>query len=143
LPGACRDLAGFRGSTEAELGAWLRQILAHVVAHEVRKYRGTQKRDVAQEQSLDRSLEASPQRLAQLLPDPGPSPSQQAIGREHAIILAEVLERLPGDYREIIILRNLEGLSYEEAAERMGRSAGAVRMLWVRALGRLRQELGP
>ena len=55
--------------------------------------------------------------------------------------LADVLARLPDDYREVIVLRNLEGLSHEEAARRMGRSVGAVRMLWVRALARLRREL--
>ena len=41
--------------------------------------------------------------------------------------------RLPDDYREVLILRNLEGLSHEEVAQRMGRDVGAVRMLWVRA----------
>ena len=49
-----------------------------------------------------------------------------------------MLAKLPDDYREVIILRNLEGLSHEEVARRMGRGTGAVRMLWVRALARLR-----
>jgi DNA-directed RNA polymerase specialized sigma24 family protein len=39
-------------------------------------------------------------------------------------------------------MRNLEGLSHEEVAARMGRAVGAVRMLWLRALSRLRRELG-
>jgi DNA-directed RNA polymerase specialized sigma24 family protein len=54
---------------------------------------------------------------------------------------ADALARLPADYAEIILLRNVEGLSHEQAAERMGRGVGAVRMLWVRALSRLRAEL--
>ena len=41
----------------------------------------------------------------------------------------------------MILLRNVEGLPHEEIARRMGRGVGAVRMLWVRALARLRQEL--
>jgi RNA polymerase sigma factor (sigma-70 family) len=49
--------------------------------------------------------------------------------------------RLPDDFREVIVLRNVEELPHEEVARRMGRSPGAVRMLWVRALARLRQEL--
>jgi RNA polymerase sigma-70 factor (ECF subfamily) len=57
------------------------------------------------------------------------------------VLLAAALARLPDDYREVVILRNLEGLSHEEVARRMDRSAGAVRMLWVRALTRLREEL--
>ena len=40
-------------------------------------------------------------------------------------------------------LRNVEGLSHDEIAQRMGRGVGAVRMLWVRALARLRHELEP
>ena len=63
--------------------------------------------------------------------------------QEQELRLAEVLGRLPDDYREVIVLRNLEGLSHEEVARRMGRSIGAVRMLWVRALSRLRRELLP
>ncbi len=138
---ACRAFPQFRGSTEAELLAWLRGILAHVLAHEVRRYRGTQARDLGREVSLDQALAESSQRLADLLADPGSSPSQQAARREQEVVLAEVLARLPDDYREVLVLRNLQGLSHEEVAARMGRGAGAVRMLWVRALARLRQEL--
>jgi len=56
-------------------------------------------------------------------------------------LIAGVLERLPDDYREVLIPRNLEGLSHDEIAHRMQRPAGAVRMLWVRALARLKREL--
>ena len=45
------------------------------------------------------------------------------------------------DYREVIILRNLEGLSHNDVARRMDPGVEAVRMLWVRALARLRQAL--
>jgi RNA polymerase sigma-70 factor, ECF subfamily len=62
------------------------------------------------------------------------------VGREQQVLLADALERLPADYREVIILRNLEDLSYDEIAQRMGRTPGAVRMLWVRALAQLRAE---
>jgi len=40
-------------------------------------------------------------------------------------------------------MRNIKGLSHEEVASRMGRGAGAVRMLWLPALARLRQEMEP
>jgi RNA polymerase sigma-70 factor (ECF subfamily) len=52
------------------------------------------------------------------------------------------LAQLPEDYRDVIILRNIEGLSHDATARRMNRSAGAVRMLWVRALARPREFLG-
>ena len=136
---ACRDLRQFRGRTEAELLAWLRRILAHVLAHEVRRYRGTQQRDLAREVSLEQSLAQSSQRLGDLLAASTPSPSQRAIRHEEELRLADVLSQLPDDYREVIVLRNLEGLSHEEIARRLGRSVAAVRMLWVRALARFRQ----
>ena len=137
---ACRDLPEFRGGTEGELLAWLRQVLAHVLGHEFRRYAGTQQRDVGREVSLEQSLAQSSQRLGDMLAASGSSPSQQAVRHEQEVVLAEVLARLPDDYREVLILRNLEGLSHEEVAARMGRSVGAVRMLWVRALTRVRKE---
>jgi RNA polymerase sigma-70 factor (ECF subfamily) len=138
---ACRAFPQFRGETEAELAAWLRQILAHVLAHEVRRFRHTQQRDLDRELSLDRELADSSQRLAAVLAAPGSSPSQQAARHEQEVLLAAVLARLPADYREVIVLRNLKGLPHEAIARQMGRSPGAVRMLWVRALAQLRQEL--
>ena len=72
---------------------------------------------------------------------PGSSPSEQAGRHELELRLTDALARLPADYAEILLMRNVEGLSHEEAAQRMGRGIGAVRMLWVRALNRLRQEL--
>jgi RNA polymerase sigma-70 factor (ECF subfamily) len=138
---ACRDLPKFRGRTEAELLAWLRQILAHVLAHHVRRYHGAQQRRLDREVSLEASLAESSQRLANVLAAPGSSPSQQAARREEEVQLAEVLARLPADYREVIILRNLEGLPHEDVARRMKRSVGATRMLWARALARLRELL--
>jgi RNA polymerase sigma-70 factor (ECF subfamily) len=93
--------------------------------------------------SLEQALAQSSQRLGEVLAASGSSPSQQAARHEQEVRLADVLARLPADYREVIILRNLEGLSHEEVARRMGRQVGAVRMLWVRALAGLRDELAP
>lgn len=138
---AVRALPRFRGQTEAELLAWLRKVLAHVLAHEVRRYKGAQQRDVTREVSMEQSLAESSLRLRHVLPAAGTSPSRQAVRHEQEVLLAEVLSRLPDDYREVIVLRNLQGLPHEEVARRLGRSAGAVRMLWVRALARLREAM--
>src|SRR5438128_3073538 len=50
--GASRDFPQFRGTTEAEFKAWLRQILASLVANLVRHYQGTQRRDIRLERQL-------------------------------------------------------------------------------------------
>ena len=130
------------GKAEPQRLAWLRQILSHQLAHLVRRFAGTKKRDVAREISLEQSLARSSARLADLLAGTGSSPSQRAVQDEQSALLAAVLGRLPRDYREVILLRNVEGLSHDEIAQRMERSPGAARMLWIRALGRLREELG-
>lgn len=136
---AWRSAAQFRGSTDAERIAWLRKILAHVLAHHIRQYRGTCKRDLQRERSIERSLAQSSRQLDAVLASAATSPSQQAARQEQQVVLAELLNELPADYREVIILRNLEELPHSEVAQRMGRTEGAVRMLWVRALQELRQ----
>src|SRR5438477_4550466 len=61
--GACRDFPQFRGTTEPELLGWLRQILASLLANLVRRYQGTQRRDVRLERQLAVELEQSSQAL--------------------------------------------------------------------------------
>ncbi len=140
---ATRDFPNFAGSTEAELTAWLRQILAHTLSHELRRHRGAAMRHMGREVSIEEQLAESSQRLCAVLAADNSSPSGRAERREQELLLAEILERLPSDYREVIILRNLQGLSHEEIAIRLDRNTGAVRMLWVRALAALRQLAGP
>jgi hypothetical protein len=60
---------------------------------------------------------------------------------EQAGRLADPLARLPDDHREVIVLRDPEGLAHEDVAARTGRAVGAVRMPWMRVLSRLRREL--
>lgn len=130
-----------QASEEPQRQAWLRQVLAHQLAHFVRHYQGTQKRDVAREVSVEQTLGRSAQRLDAWLAARDPSPSQAAIADEQRITLARVLDQLPDDYRQVILLRNLEELSHQEVAQRMGRSEPAVRMLWLRALAALTAAL--
>lgn len=137
---AVKAFPRFRGTSEPEFIAWLRQILAHALAHEVRRYAGTQKRDVRVEVSFDQELSQTSERLGDRLAGRDDLPGQEMARRERERLLAAVLERLPEDYREVIILHHFEGLSHDEVAERLGRQSGAVRMLWVRALARLREE---
>jgi RNA polymerase sigma-70 factor (ECF subfamily) len=138
---AHRDFAQFRGTTEATLLAWLRQVLARNLANLVRRY-GTQRREVRLERALAVELDESSRVLDQGLAAPGSSPSHQAARREQAVLLADALDQLPADYREVLILRHLEGLSFPEVARRMGRSLDSVDKLWARALARLRRSLG-
>lgn len=139
---AHRDFGQFQGRTEAELLAWLRRVLATGLADQARRYRGTRRRDVRLEQQLAADLEQSSQALERGLAAPGSSPSGRAERGEDARRLAEALERLPADYRDVLLLRHFQGLPFPEIARRMDRTLDAVKNLWMRGLARLRRTLG-
>ena len=88
-------------------------------------------------------LDRSAYDFTQMLADRGPSPSEPIHQRERAVALADQLARLPPQYRDVIVLRNLQGLSFEEVADRMDRKPGAVRMLWLRAIEKFKQVYQP
>jgi RNA polymerase sigma-70 factor (ECF subfamily) len=137
---AHRDFGRFAGTTEAELVAWLRQVLVRNLADQVKRHQ-SRKRDVRRVESLEAMLDRSSRRVEEALQAGISSPSAQARRREQAVLLADALAALPPDYREVIVLRHLEHLKFDEVAARMGRSSGAVRMLWARALERLNRLL--
>jgi RNA polymerase sigma-70 factor (ECF subfamily) len=141
---ASRDFDKFRGSTNREFRAWLRQILVNNLHRVVEQHVLTQKRDVRREISLEalaRSLDQSTARLERFLPAPDMSPSNNIQQFEMEIKLADKLADLPADYREVIVLRHIEALPFECVGRRMERSAGAARMLWLRAIQSLRESM--
>jgi RNA polymerase sigma-70 factor (ECF subfamily) len=128
----------FHGETEAELVAWLRRILTRNLADLVRRFKAAGARMVHREQSLDDVDSATSRAVLSLVAPNGHSPSQSAQRRELTLVLADALAELAPDYREVVVLRTLEGREWEEVARAMGRSPGAVRLLWARALKKLR-----
>jgi RNA polymerase sigma-70 factor (ECF subfamily) len=137
---AHRSFAQFQGTTEGELMAWLRQILVTRLANVVRHY-STRARDVRLERNLAVELDKSSHAMDRGLVVATSSPSQRAARREQAVLLADALEQLPNDYREVMILHHLEGLTFPDVARRMGRTVNSVEKLWARALVRLRDLL--
>jgi RNA polymerase sigma-70 factor (ECF subfamily) len=129
---AHRDFAQFRGGTVAELTAWLRQIVLRTAGHTLRGHLATGKRDVAREGPATG--------LADRAADPASSPSVVAMRHEQAARMAEALARLPDDMQTVLLGRHMDGLAYAVLAERLGRSEAAVRVLYTRALRRLREE---
>lgn len=145
--GAYRDFAQFRGLSERELLAWLRQILVNRLHVFVQKHVLAAKRDVRREFSIQEigvALARSSANLnaACLLADKAPSPSANVIRRENAVVLADQLASMTPLYRDVIVLRNLQGLAFDQVARRLNRSSGATRMLWLRAIKQLRDQMG-
>lgn len=60
---------------------------------------------------------------------------------EGELRVTAALAELSPDYQEVVVLRNLQRLSFNEVAERMGRTRPAVQMLWMRAIRKLQQRL--
>jgi len=137
---AHREFRQFVGSGERELMAWLRRILVRTLSNQARHHRA-RGRDQRRQESLDVLLDRSSLAIQEQLADSIASPSAHAVRREQAVLLADALSRLPADYREVFILRNLEQVPVDEIATRMGRTPNAVRKLWRRAMIALKQAL--
>jgi RNA polymerase sigma-70 factor (ECF subfamily) len=137
---AHRDFSQFAGGSEPELTAWLRRMLACNLTDQVRRHRA-QRRAWQRQESLEALLDRSDAALQDALGGLLSTPSVQAARREQAVLLADALAALPADYRAVIVCRHLERLRFEDIAGRLGRSAGAVRMLWARALRKLSEIL--
>jgi RNA polymerase sigma-70 factor (ECF subfamily) len=139
---AHRNMGLFRGATEAEFAAWLRQILAARLAQVFRHYLGTRARDVRLERALTERLDESSHILDGAFVAADSSPSRRAAEREQAGLLADALERLPKHHREVIVLRHFKHLSFAEIARSMDRSEDSVQKLWTRGLAELKRHMG-
>jgi RNA polymerase sigma-70 factor, ECF subfamily len=136
---AMAAFGGFRGQTEAELLAWLRQILLHNLQDFARRYTGTDKRRVDREFSLDGG--SGSQTGLYGVVDDEPSPSSDLRCRERDQALERALAQMPDDYRQVIVWHHREDCSFEEIGRRLGRSEGAARKLWARAVQQLQERL--
>ncbi len=138
---AHRDFARFQGTSAGEWLAWLRGILANNAADVIRKYRGTEKRQTRREVALQPPAGDS----SGFAFDPADSidtPSVQLMRQERELRVADAILNLSPDHQQVIILRNMQRLSFEDVAERMGRTRPAVQMLWMRAIRKLQEALG-
>jgi RNA polymerase sigma-70 factor (ECF subfamily) len=127
------EFAGtFQGKSKEELAGWLRSILLNLLANIIKSYRA-EKRDIARECVANSRLE-HPEQL---------SPSALALSREQWDLLQDALARLPANFRQVILLRHRENLTFVEVGERLGKSEDAVAKLWSRAIRQLKQELRP
>lgn len=130
----------FRGKSEAEWIGWLKKILQHNTVDFCRKYKGTEKRNANREVSFAQSQSQSLFRAAE--PDANEeTPSEVIMRKENEILLADALSKLPDDYQEVIYLRNMQQLPFQEIADKMERSQGAVQMLWLRAIKQLQEQM--
>jgi RNA polymerase sigma-70 factor (ECF subfamily) len=132
LAEAVRLFVRFPGTSAEELRLWLVAILRNKLANFRKRYLGTNKRDLDREHALTEDP-AVPAGL--------PSPSSVASAREQEQALLQALQRLPQRARQVIQWRSWDNLSFAEIGQRLGCSDDAARMVWARAIERLKQEM--
>jgi RNA polymerase sigma-70 factor (ECF subfamily) len=120
LLAAFRNLPGFRG--EAALSTWLYQIARSFC---IKQRRGAQLTTPASKELVDRA----------------PMPDAQVYARQIGQALATAIAALPDDQREVLVLRDVEGLSAQEAADIVGSEVGALKSRLHRARMEVRQRL--
>lgn len=129
----------FRGESSKEFYGWLNQIVANE-AKQLQRDHHRQKRDVKRERRMQ--SEQSGSDVVGFVPQDGqPTPSSNAMAREELRQFTDALEKLPADYAEVVRLRSLESLPFQQVAEKMDRTVDSVRKIWYRAIVKLQQEV--
>ena len=126
---AYRRIDSFRGGN---FRAWLLRIAANASYDELRRQR---RRPAA---SLEAAMATG---SAAQAPSPAAGPEDEALRLELNVHLQEGLATLPADQRLAIVLRDVQGLSYEEVAEVMRCSVGTVKSRIARGRTRMREYL--
>lgn len=137
---AHRQFPQFQGSAVPQFESWLQTILAGTLANTVRHYLGTKARNLQLEREMIVRFDQSTHGLNHLAVDPHSSPSQHVAGSELGRMVAEAMTRLPDDYQDVLALRHLEGLTFPQIAERLGRTVDSVEKLWLRGITKLRRQ---
>lgn len=136
---AQQDFGEFRGQSPGEFVLWLRAILEHSLFNFQRMYVSTGKRDIHRE--IGFAGDGSSCKLVSEVASESPLPEQQLVLQEELAALERALARLPDHYRQVILLRKRDGLSFEEIGQQLNSTPEAVRKWFVRGITRLQEEL--
>lgn len=134
LLNAFRAVKSFNGPS-AGLRSWLLRIAVNTCYDQLRR------RQRKPSESLDalHSTELDPEaNLGQRLEDPRPGPEQHTLGAETARHIQQAIDQLPPEQRLTVVLCDVQGLSYEEAAQVMSIELGTVKSRLSRARAQLR-----
>jgi RNA polymerase sigma-70 factor (ECF subfamily) len=131
LAQAFADLDQFRGGSAGEWLTWLRTLVAGQAAN-LHRFHHAGKRSPGREDAWPAEYLAAEQ---------APGPAAEAVLHEEDARLAAALEALPEDMRAVVVGRVFQREPFEAVARALGRSPGATRVLWTRAVRRLRLML--
>ena len=129
----------FKGEKREQFMAWIRKILLRDLQQVRRELKGTAKRNTNLERPIDGDSQLGQNAIP--LSDKNVTPHTNALRSEEREMVNRAMERLPEDFRNVIMMRNSEQLSFAEIGERLNRSADAAQKLWTRAIEKLKTEL--
>ncbi len=129
---AFQSIGRFRG--EADLRTWIYRIAINQARNRWRWWRRRHRDSTV---SLDATQGQSNQTLIATLAETSENPEQQTLAHERELALRSALQKVGRAYRETLILRDIEGFTYEEIATTLGINVGTVKS----RLARGRQEL--
>ena len=127
---AWRGLKFFRG--DSSFSTWLYRLASNAAIDFLRRKKRQSGTDTVSLDDEETYIEP---------PDPRPSPQQRAERAELRRLLAAGLETLTPEHRQVLLLRELQGLSYEEIAEALELDLGTVKSRIARAREKLRKYL--
>jgi RNA polymerase sigma-70 factor, ECF subfamily len=134
----CRQLPSYLRRRPMPFRLWLFRTAYQRISKTHRRHLRAARRDISREAPMP---DESSIRLADWLVDGGLSPDDQLRQQELADGVRAVLALLPATDREVVLLRNLDGLSNHEAAEVLGIQPEAAKKRYTRALVRLQSLL--
>jgi len=137
LMGALRDLGDFTYRNEGDFLRWLTRIAENELRDNFNKLHAD-KRDIRKEVRLDNHSPSTGKDLFRIAaPIDATTPSVIMSRKEELDRLEEAIDELKPEYREVIVLKRIEGLSYKEIGDKLGKSPDAVGMLLSRAMASL------
>jgi RNA polymerase sigma-70 factor (ECF subfamily) len=134
-------LKAFRGIRKFRHGSSLKTWLYRIAIREALNHKRWFKRHLQKNVSIDAEPEAGHASIE--IEDLGATPFEQLASREIQIAVQHALQEVADVFRTAVILRDLEGLSYEEVAEVLECSVGTVKSRILRGRRALRQVLEP
>ena len=134
---AFQSIEHFRG--DADLRTWIYRIAINQARNRWRWWRRRRRDSTV---SLESAGERGSNALTNALPaDRGNTPEQDTLAHERQSALRAALLTLGRAYRETVILRDIEGLSYDEVAATLGINVGTVKSRLARGRAELRRKL--
>jgi RNA polymerase sigma-70 factor (ECF subfamily) len=134
-------LKAFRGIRNFRQGSSLKTWLYRIAIREALNHKRWFKRHLQKNVSIDAEVEEGQAPIE--IEDLGATPFEQLATREVQAVVQDALQQVPGVFRTAVILRDLEGLSYEEVAEVLEVSVGTVKSRILRGRRALKDILEP